>query len=85
MRALLRQIVAARAEGLVAVALLGGWALLTWAAAVIAAAFTARAWVAWPLSGGLLLLSLVGWRLILVLFGEGLYALTHRSAGGRRG
>ena len=59
-----------RDELLTAAAALLGWALLTWAGAQL--------WspLAWAISGGLLLLSLAGWRLLAVVVWEGLYALT---------
>lgn len=50
-----------------------GWALLTWGVA----SFT-RVVEVYPVSGGLFLLSLAGWRHLLTLFGAGLYAL-HRK------
>lgn len=59
-----------RDEALTGLAALAGWALLTWAVAALVSAW------AWPISGGLLLLSLTGWRLIAVVVWEGLYALT---------
>ena len=62
------------AELLVAAALLVGWAALT----IGARALTwGRATAAvWPLSIGLLLCSLCGWRFLAKLAGQGLYALT---------
>jgi hypothetical protein len=58
------------AEILTALAVLAGWALLTWPVAALLSV-----WV-WPVSGGVLLLSCVGWRLIGVIAWQGLYALT---------
>ena len=58
------------AEILVAFALLGGWALLTWGIARLTSND------AWIFSGGLLLLSLTGWRLIAKVFSAGLYDLS---------
>lgn len=59
-----------RAELLTAAAVLAGWGLVTWGAAAL------TSWQAWPLSGGLLLLSLAGWRLLFTIARDGLYALT---------
>lgn len=54
-----------------AAALLVGWSLVTWAIASVA-----RTWQVWPLSGGVFLLSLFGWRYLYVMARDGLYALT---------
>ncbi len=55
-------------------AILGGWALLTWGVSSL------TAWQVWPISGGVLLLSVAGWGHLHVLFGRGLYALTQADA-----
>lgn len=68
-----------RAEALLAGAILLGWAALTAGLARIGAAP-----IVWRLSLGLLLLSACGWRFLVVLARDGLYALT-RARGGRRG
>jgi hypothetical protein len=67
---LLVQVRIALPEILTTGALLGGWLLLTMGAV----ALTSR--VAWLFSGGLLLLSLGGWKLLWALISNGLYALT---------
>ena len=60
-------------ELLVAVAILGGWALLTWGIARLVVPEV------WPISGGLLLLSLAGWKFCWTLVREGLYVLTRKG------
>lgn len=57
-------------QGCVALGLVLGWALVTWAIVRLTSS------EAWLFSGGLFLLSLVGWRFIGVLFLNGLYALS---------
>lgn len=70
-----------RAELLAAAALLGGWALLTWSAyAVLVVAAPRLAWPVWSASGGVLLLSVFGWRLLGTVAREGLYTLTRPAA-----
>jgi hypothetical protein len=64
----------ARAELLTAAALLAGWALITLGLAQLT---TSKVW---PLSAGILLLSLCGWRFLGVLFRDGLYRLTREDA-----
>lgn len=59
-----------RAELLLAAAIVAGWGLLTWAVASLIG------WRAWPVAGGLLLLSGAGWRLLFNIARDGLYALT---------
>lgn len=59
-----------RAELLVTVALLGGWALLTWGVAELTTRF------AWQISAGLFLLSCCGWKFLWTLVRRGLYVLT---------
>ncbi len=54
-----------------AFSLLAGWALISWA---LASFF--RTWQVWPLSGGLLLITVFGWRYLYVMGRDGLYALT---------
>lgn len=58
------------AETAAALLLLSGWALVTWGLALL---LTPKVW---PLSAGLLLLSLFGWRFLYVIAREGLYRLT---------
>ena len=60
-------------EVLVSIALLGGWLLITWGVASL------TRWQAWPISLGLLLFSLAGWRFLRNLFRDGLYVLTKES------
>jgi hypothetical protein len=57
-------------EILTTAALLGGWLLLTLGVVALTSP------VAWLFSGGLLLLSLGGWKLAWALVTNGLYALT---------
>lgn len=64
-----------RAELLTAAALLAGWLLITWWAAML------TSWRAWPLSLGLLLVSCAGWRLLFFTARDGLYALTRSDNG----
>ena len=64
-----KRIRAVLAEILVAIAFLGGWTLLTWGVARLTSQD------AWIFSGGLLLLSLVGWRLMLTIAVAGFYDL----------
>ena len=59
-----------RAEILAALAMLGGWALLTYGIAILT---TPKVW---PLSGGLLLLAAGGWRMLWTSASYGLYGLT---------
>lgn len=54
-----------------AMALLAGWSLLSWAIASLT-----RTWEVWPISAGIFLLSLFGWRYLYVMARDGLYALT---------
>lgn len=64
-------------ELLTSLALVGGWALLTWGVARLTAP------VAWVFSAGLLLVSLGGWRLLWEVATRGLYALTRPTKRGR--
>jgi hypothetical protein len=57
-------------EILTAGAFVGGWALLTAGVAALTSS------LAWLFSGGLLLISLGGWKLLWKLATSGLYALT---------
>ena len=66
----LRVIWRTRDELLLTLAILGGWALLTWGVVL----FTTPK--VWPLSGGLLLLSCAGWRMLWTVASYGLYGLT---------
>lgn len=59
-----------RAELATGLAALVGWALLTWTIGELVS------WWAYPISTGLLLLSLVGWKLMAVVAWEGLYSLS---------
>lgn len=59
------------AEVCVAASLVAGWMLVTWAIASFS-----RTWQVWPLSAGLFLLSLFGWRYLWVMSRDGLYTLT---------
>lgn len=68
---------AARAEIIVVVALLAGWALLTHGLAVVMWAPLRRG--VWPVSSGLALLSLFGWRMLGGLAWGGLYPLLHED------
>jgi hypothetical protein len=56
-------------ELLTATTLLGGWALITAAIAALTSP------LAWLFSGGLLLISLGGWKLLWALASNGLYTL----------
>jgi hypothetical protein len=56
-------------EILTTAALLGGWALITAAIAALTSP------LAWLFSGGLLLISLGGWKLLWALASNGLYTL----------
>ena len=64
-------------EVLTALAFLGGWALLTLGVVALTSP------LAWLFSGGLLAISLGGWKLFYVFVRDGLYVLT--KAGKRRG
>lgn len=65
-------------EALQAAALLSGWVLLTWGIASL------TVWQAWPISAGLLLLSVVGWGFLKTLFANGLYTLSRAAKGVKR-
>lgn len=58
------------AEILHALAIGGGWALVTWGVAALLVPEV------WPISGGLFLLSLAGWGHLRTLFTRGVYTLT---------
>jgi hypothetical protein len=62
-----------KASALHALAILAGWALVTWGAASL------LVWQVWPLSAGLLCLSLAGWGHLRVVFTVGLYTLKRRA------
>lgn len=68
----------ARAELAASLALLGGWALVTLGIAALTSP------LAWAFSGGVLLLSGFGWKLLYTIARDGLYHLT-QSEGARRG
>ncbi|MEA3244808.1 MAG: hypothetical protein U9Q74_01500 [Gemmatimonadota bacterium] len=70
-------LVGALPEILTSFALLGGWALITWGIAILTAP------VAWIFSGGALLLSLAGWRMLWEIASRGLYAMTRTTKRGR--
>ena len=59
--------------------ILGGWALVTWGVADLTVPEV------WPVSGGLFVLSLVGWKFLGTLFGRGLYVLSRSKAKGGYG
>ncbi len=63
-------------EALQALGILAGWASITWGVASL------LVWQVWPISGGVFVLSVVGWKHMTTLFGEGLYVLTRKT--GRR-
>lgn len=71
-RALALAVVGAWRPILHACAIVGGWALLT---AGVASLLVPEVWL---ISGGLFLLSLVGWGHLRVLFAAGIYALSRR-------
>lgn len=54
-----------------ALAALGGWGLLTYGAA----SWSGIVWL-YPISAGVLLLGLAGWRLVLQILLDGLFVLT---------
>lgn len=61
------------AELAAALALLAGWTLLTWGVAAL------TVWQVWPISAGLFLVSLFGWRFFYTMARDGLYALTREK------
>ncbi len=69
-REALRAVRSVAAEITVSVTLLGGWALVTWG---IARLTSVEAWI---FSGGVLLLSLTGWRWMFNVMSAGLYDLS---------
>ena len=75
-RGLAASTVALRAELLVSLAMLSGWALVTLAVARIV-----RPDVVWPLSAGLAVLALCGWKFLLQIARDGLYILTRGHNG----
>lgn len=60
------------AEGRTAhlLSIVGGWALVTWGIASL------TVWQVWPISGGLLLLSVAGWGHLRIVFAAGVYPLS---------
>jgi hypothetical protein len=64
-------------EGLTALAFVGGWTLIT--AGVVALSSP----LAWLFSGGLLAISLGGWKLFYIFVRDGLYLLTQASKRGK--
>lgn len=69
-------VVRVRAEVATALAFLAGWTLITYGVAVLTSP------LAWVFSGGLLCLSLGGWRLLGVVVIDGMYALTRKDTNG---
>ena len=65
-------------EGLQGIGILAGWALVTFGLASI------TVWQVWPISLGILFLSLVGWGHLRVLFGQGLYSLSRRPTKAKK-
>lgn len=65
-----------RAEILVSLAVTAAWSFLTWGIASL------LVWEVWPLSAGLFLLSLAGWRFVWTIARDGLYALTREDRRG---
>lgn len=59
------------AEIAAALSLVVGWTLITWAIASFS-----HTWQVWPLSAGVFLMSLFGWKYFGVMARDGLYALT---------
>ena len=59
-------------EAALCIGVLGGWSLLTLGIAELAVSEV------WPISGGLLLLSLCGWGFLRDVAKEGLYTLSRR-------
>lgn len=57
-------------EGLLVLGIISGWGLVTFGVASL------LVWEVWPISLGLLVLSIVGWGHLKRLFGKGLYELS---------
>ena len=62
------------AEAAQAVLIAGGWWLITWGVASL------LVWQIWPISGGILLLSIAGWAHLTTLFSAGVYALSRSTS-----
>ena len=62
-----------QAEILQGTAIFGGWASLT------AGIVSLTTWRVWPISFGLLLLSLAGWQFLGTLFWRGFYTITRKE------
>ena len=75
-RGVVASTVALRAELLVSLAMLAGWALVT-----LAIGRLVRPDVVWPLSAGLAVLALCGWKFLLQIARDGLYILTRGPNG----
>lgn len=60
-----------RAELLTGAAIVSGWGLVTWGIADLTST-----WQAWPLSAGVFLLGIAGWRLVARIMLDGLYVLS---------
>jgi hypothetical protein len=58
------------AETLWTAGFFAGWALMSWGFSLI------WGWKVWPFAGGLLLLSMCGWRVLFLMARDGLYALS---------
>lgn len=65
-----------RREILVSLAVLGGWTLLTWGVASL------LVWQVWPISFGVLLLALAGFRFLGTIATRGLYVLSGADLDG---
>ncbi len=68
----LAAVLGAWAEILDGLGIIAGWALLTWGLASL------LVWEVWLLSGGVFVLSIVGWKHLRTIFTEGLYPLMRR-------
>lgn len=71
--AIIGTIVAALPETLTALAFVAGWTLVTMGVVALTSS------LAWLFSGGLLLISLGGWRLFYIFIRDGLYVLTGQA------
>ena len=60
-------------EALQVLGILSGWGLITFGVASL------LVWQVWPISLGLLVLSIVGWGHMRMLFGKGLYKLSRNA------
>ena len=62
-----------KAEILTTSAALAGWLLVTWGAAELT-----TCWL-WPISMGILLLGLAGWKFVFGMLADGLYVLSRKE------